>query len=103
MEIAAAWQKYSREYLSTRIYNCQLEITHYFKVTFIFGIKWTLTEYTDGPVANKVRVDGGESPLNPYFYVLKYLSDALPAPEIYGYLVRGHLTSKMNRTFFITN
>ncbi len=35
-------------------------------------------------VANKVRVEGGEAPFNPYSYVLKYRSsDALPALEIF--------------------
>ncbi len=35
-------------------------------------------------VANKVRVEGGKSAFNPYFYVPKYpSSDALPAPEIF--------------------
>ncbi len=37
-----------------------------------------------GRVANKVRVEGGEAPFNPYFYVPKCRSsDALPAPEIF--------------------
>ncbi len=40
---------------------------------------------TVGRVANKVRVEGGFIPFNPYFYGPKYLSsDALPAPEIFS-------------------
>ncbi len=39
---------------------------------------------TVGRVANKVRVEGGFAPFNPYFYVSKYRSsDALPALEIF--------------------
>ncbi len=39
---------------------------------------------TVGRVAKKVRVEGGEAPFNPYFYVPKYRSsDALPVPEIF--------------------
>ncbi len=39
---------------------------------------------TAGHDANKVRVEGGEAPFNPYFYVPKYRSsDALPVPEIF--------------------
>ncbi len=39
---------------------------------------------TVGRVANKVRVEGGETPFNPYFYVPKYsFSDVFPAPEIF--------------------
>ncbi len=42
---------------------------------------------TVGCVANKVKVEGGEAPLDSYFYVPKYLSfDALPAPEIFSFL-----------------
>ncbi len=43
---------------------------------------------TVGRFANKVRVEGGLAPFNPYFYVLKYhSSDVLPAPEIFLYEV----------------
>ncbi len=39
---------------------------------------------TVGHVANKVRVEGGEALLKPYFYIPKYRSsDVLPAPEIF--------------------
>ncbi len=38
---------------------------------------------TAGRAANKVRVEGCEAPFNPYFYVPKYRSDALPVPEIF--------------------
>ncbi len=39
---------------------------------------------TVGRIANKVRVEEGEVPFNPYFYVPKYRSsDALSAPEIF--------------------
>ncbi len=37
-----------------------------------------------GRVANKVRVERGLAPFNPYFYIPKYRSsDALPVPEIF--------------------
>ncbi len=39
---------------------------------------------TVGRVANKVTVEGGFVPFNPYFYGPRYRSsDALPAPEIF--------------------
>ncbi len=44
---------------------------------------------TVGRVANKVRVEEGFAPFNPYFYVPKYRSsDALPAPEVFGVFFR---------------
>ncbi len=43
---------------------------------------------TVGRVANKVRVEWGFTPFNPYFYVPKYpSSDALPAPEFFFFVL----------------
>ncbi len=58
---------------------------------------------TVGRVANKVRVEVGEAPFKPYFYVLKYpSSDALPVPEIF-YLCWVRHISDTTATDPITN
>ncbi len=50
---------------------------------------WRLQSLTqscnhDRPCKQHLRVEGGEAPFNPHFYIPKYLSsDVLPTPEIF--------------------